>query len=451
MERRSASWRRSLPLLLAAALLLCVQAAPARAQIQPVVVDPAYEDLFRQVLREPANLDLSFRFAEAATRKGDYEAAIGALERMLFYNPDLPRVKLELGILYFRLGSYEMARSYFQAALAGGAPPEVTARVQPFLFEIDRRLSTTQWSVFGQMGLRYQTNANAGPLSASVLGAGVPVTLDRQFVKRPDWNLFALAAVRHIYDFENQRGDAWETTLVGYNAHQFRIERLNLGLVEVQTGPRLALLPDVWIGSSIRPYVVGNAVALGNDPYLTSAGAGISLGLPLPGGAVAEPFVEARRRHFENSNDYPLANEQTGRIWSAGVLAQGPVWGSAVRWQARAAVIRNDARRDYNSYEQATFDIGFPIEFSGFWPSPRPWVLIPTAGVSVADYDQPNAIIHPTIKRQDREWRVGAALDVPVFGAVGIGILVQYASTDSSLRNYRTDNLSVAFGPTFRF
>src|SRR5215207_1859066 len=92
--------------------------------------------MFRQVLREPANLDLSFRFAEAAVRAGDHEAATGALERMLFYNPNLPRVKLELGILYFRLGSYEMARSYLAGALAGSdAPPEVRARVEPFLFE----------------------------------------------------------------------------------------------------------------------------------------------------------------------------------------------------------------------------------------------------------------------------------------------------------------------------
>jgi hypothetical protein len=151
-----------------------------------------------------------------------------------------------------------MARSYFQGALAAGAPPEVTARVQPFLVEIDRRLSTTQWSAFGQIGTRYQTNANAGPTSALVRGAGFDVILDKRFVKRPDWNAFGLMAIRHIHDFENQRGDVWETNLVGYAARQFKVHRLDLGLAEIQTGPRLALLPNAWIGSSIRPYVVGN-------------------------------------------------------------------------------------------------------------------------------------------------------------------------------------------------
>ena len=277
--------------------------------------------MFRQVLREPANLDLSFRFAEAAVRAGDHEAATGALERMLFYNPNLPRVKLELGILYFRLGSYEMARSYFQGALASGPPPEVVARVQPFLTEIDRRVSTTQWSVFGQLGLRYQTNANAGPTSQLVRGAGLDVILDKRFVKQPDWNAFGLGSVRHIYDFENQRGDLWETNFVTYAAKQFKIERLDLALAEIQTGPRLALLPDIWLGSSIRPYVLANAVGLGGSSYLTSVGAGLSLGLPVLDSVLLEPFAETRQRRFENTPDYPVASEQTGRLSTAGLLA----------------------------------------------------------------------------------------------------------------------------------
>ena len=105
--------------------------------------------------------------------------------------------------------------------------------------------------------------------------------------------------MRHIHDFDNQRGDVWETNLVGYAARQFKIERLDLGLAEIQTGPRLALMPDLWVGSSIRPYVLANAVTLGNSSYLTTLGAGVSLGLPLPGGVLFEPFVEERQRRFE--------------------------------------------------------------------------------------------------------------------------------------------------------
>src|SRR4051812_31940339 len=177
---------------LVAALLLALPLGAAPVRAQTMVASAEYDELFRRGLREPANLDLSFRFAEAATRIGDYEAAIGALERMLFYNPNLPRVKLELGILYFRLGSYEMARSYFRGALAApDAPLEIRGRVEGFLAEIERRLSTTQWSVYGQTGLRHQSNANAGPSSSLVRGAGLDVILDRRYVRQPDWNASA--------------------------------------------------------------------------------------------------------------------------------------------------------------------------------------------------------------------------------------------------------------------
>jgi hypothetical protein len=55
--------------------------------------------LFQQMLRNPKNLDVTFAYVKVATDNGDYEAAIGALERVLFYQPGLARVKYELGSL----------------------------------------------------------------------------------------------------------------------------------------------------------------------------------------------------------------------------------------------------------------------------------------------------------------------------------------------------------------
>jgi tetratricopeptide (TPR) repeat protein len=68
------------------------------------------------MLSRPASLDTTLRYAVSTEQAGDIEASIGALERLLFYNPKLSRVRFELGTLYFRLGSYEMARGYFQTA-----------------------------------------------------------------------------------------------------------------------------------------------------------------------------------------------------------------------------------------------------------------------------------------------------------------------------------------------
>ncbi len=69
------------------------------------------------MLKEPGNLELVFKYASAATKVGDLEGAVGAYEGMLILDLDLPRVRLELGILYFRLKSYDVARTNLEAAL----------------------------------------------------------------------------------------------------------------------------------------------------------------------------------------------------------------------------------------------------------------------------------------------------------------------------------------------
>ena len=73
-----------------------------------------YEAAFQEMLRRPADLDVLFKFATIATKTGDYEGAISALERMLLVNPDLPRVRLELAVLYYRLGSFEVSKMLYR-------------------------------------------------------------------------------------------------------------------------------------------------------------------------------------------------------------------------------------------------------------------------------------------------------------------------------------------------
>jgi tetratricopeptide (TPR) repeat protein len=440
-------------------LVLCAVAVfsnHAAAQTPALSGNPAlraeYEALFQKSLTNPGDLDASFKFAEAATTVGDFEAAIGAMERMLFFNPNLPRVRLELGVLYFRLGSYEMARSYFNTAIEGqGTPDDVRRRVNAFLSEIDRRVKPNQLSVFVQTGFRSQSNANAGPNGILVRAIGFDAVLGSEFRRKQDLNWFGLSTVRHVYDLENQRGDVLETQFVGYYASQNKFNRLNTGLVEVNFGPRLALMPDAWIGSSIKPYALASKVSLGDNPYLSSWGGGVSLALPF-GLAVIEPGFEIRQRVYEDSRDYRNAKEQTGQLTAFYVTGSGALI-DTLRWQARLAQSRNEARFSYNSYDQTSFDVSFPYEFAApsFVPGGRRWTLSPSVGFAVTRYDDPNPIVDPVLVRRDREWRTSLALDAPLTDYLGFGVQVQYNQVNSRVRNYDTRNFSVMAGPTGRF
>lgn len=405
--------------------------------------------LFKRMLVRPDDLDAAFRFAEIEARLGDYEAAIGALERMLFYNNNLPRVRLELGLLYFRLGSYEMARSYFEAAVAPDSPAEVRARVATFLAEIDRRLAANQFAFFAQTGLRHQTNADAGPDSDVIRVIGQDATIASQFRRRPDWNGFVSASLHHAYDFGDQRGDVWESDVTAYYARQFKVEDLNLGLIEASTGPRFGL--GQGVGLSLHPYVLGNGVSLADRPYFGTLGGGVSLRYDTGFGVTLEPDAEYRARGFSNSTPYPNADDQDGDQAIVALGASGALPVQGLGWQGRLSYTDDAARYHPYAYEQFGIDLALPYQFATPITPGRTWTLAPFASLLDVSYATPDPIVDPNIKRHDQVYRVGGTLDTQLWQNFGFALTVEYDLTHSTVINYRTKDFVVSGGPTVRF
>jgi len=96
-----------------------------------------YDLAFQETLRKPADPATLVGFAEIAIKVGDLEGAISALDRLLLIDGDQPEVKLELGVLYFRLGSFEAARGYLEEVRASQrASAALKERAAAFLKEV---------------------------------------------------------------------------------------------------------------------------------------------------------------------------------------------------------------------------------------------------------------------------------------------------------------------------
>lgn len=109
---------------------------PAPSSAKPALSDKyaAYDAAFQQTLLNPADPKVLTAFAAIAVEIGDIEGAISALERLLLIDGDLPDVRLELGVLYFRLGAFAAADMYLRSAIASpNATPQVKARADRFL------------------------------------------------------------------------------------------------------------------------------------------------------------------------------------------------------------------------------------------------------------------------------------------------------------------------------
>ncbi len=128
-------------LIAAAALPAAAQGTAGPAKMEtPAAPDAklqaAYDAAFQETLKKPADPPTLLKYAELAVKVGNLEGAISALERLLLIDGDNPELMLELGVLYFRLGAFEPAKGYLEAAQASKrATPETKQRAAAFLKE----------------------------------------------------------------------------------------------------------------------------------------------------------------------------------------------------------------------------------------------------------------------------------------------------------------------------
>jgi hypothetical protein len=444
-EPRRAYWRRFAGAVAPTGLLV-LSALSAFAQT-PSGFAGNSAALFQGILARPADLSNTLQYAAGASAD-DIESAIGTYEQLLFYNPTLSRVRFELGVLYFRLGSYETARSYFQTALQmGDITPDLSERAQDLIAVIDKKLQVDQFTGYVQTGLAYQTNPGAGPGAQTALASGR--AFNSNFFSKPDWNWFGAFGLNYIHDFETQNGDTFEASAVGYDAQEFRLHQFDIGVSELRAGPRFGIPtgnPNTSL--SIKPYLIATGALLADAPYYGGLGGGVTVHTNL-GSVALDPYAEIVQQSFRNSAFYPLASGLSGTVSSYGLQASGPV-SNGLTWQSRLGFGHASDRYGPYSYDVYAADLWLPWNFS-FPGDGRIWTLIPSAGVSRWLYAAADPNIDPAVAARTTEWRAGLGLEIPLWKQVVLGTLVQYRADQSNIPAFTMHDLSVSAGPTLKF
>lgn len=435
----------------AALALGAVLAGPAWAQIATL----EQERLLPRTLSAPGDHEAAFEYVRASMAARDYEAAIAGLERILFFNPGLSRAKYELGVLYAYLNSHEMAVRHFEDALEDpDLDPEVRKRIAFALPDSRKELQQSRWYGVLQAGIRYNSNPSGVPGSGLIRSFGFDVPVFSTIGRGGDANVFALGQFRHIYDFQNQRGDLWETNILGYAARQFKFEQLSVGLLEVATGPRFAIAPGTLPGWTIRPYAVAGVSTLDKDFYSSSAGAGVTLRIPVFAFAHVEPGLEWRHVDVRNQALFGAAGQaviNTGSLFSASLAARVGLTDWAI-FIGRVFWRRNEGDSAVFSSDHFGAEAAVRVDFDPLFKDiGARWSVTPFVRYTQVKFDAANPVIDPLVVRRDRQWRTGAQLDMPVTPTWGVNALVQYTRNDSNLSNYRASAWSVLAGPTMRF
>lgn len=412
-----------------------------------------YDAAFQETMSKPADLDVLFRFASLATQVGDLEGAISALERMLLINPDLPRVRLELGVLYYRLASYEAARTYLESALKSPSlPSDVRQKAQEYLAEIDSRSSLSSLSGEVFLGWRYQSNANLGPATSRVLLFGQSANLNQAGLGKPDWGVVSSLQVRHRYDFGRQDKSALETQFTAYANRQFQQSAANVSLIDLTSGPRFQILPGVLEDVSLRPFLTGGYVWVNDTPYYGSWGGGIESGALLADGFRNNTIAVFRRQDNRDTSYLPANSQYRGTSLTVNTVFQYELTptlmlfaiGNVQRFYADIA--------PWQSYSLYGVGGGFAFRFADpLLRTGLPWTITLSASEQWWAYDQPDAVVDPVTMRFQNDTILSIVLAVPFDDRTTFSLSAGRFVRAATVPNYAFENNSFMFGVSWRF
>jgi len=421
------------------------------------------EALFQQMLRNPANLDVTFAYADLAARLGDYEGAVSALERMLLFNPDLPRVQLELGALYFRMGSYDIARDYFDKAAAGNPPPEVRTRIDQYMAEIEKSQSRHHVSGYFFSGIQYQTDANVAG-SSLILSPIGPVLLGNQFTKQASGSIFASGSAVYSYDLETQNRDTLDVTAASYLNHYFNslVTRLDLALLEATVGPRFNF-PNGWLideQASFRPYAIFDEVGLGWDQYFVAGGFGLEYDQIVWNDLALKGVFEFREKRFTNAPSRPLSTGLNGSDKLVSLQASKPITANSTL-NLEFDYLDQSTQLGYFTNMSYAVAGSYRIRYDDpFGLTQYPWETSPFVGRLWSNYAAPDpcCVTGPIVdfptgfsSQLTQRWRFGVTQTWQVLPNIAIVLQLERDIVSSNLPLYAYSNTSVLIGPQLRF
>ncbi len=443
-------------LLAAAVSATIVGVRPAIAQQTQAVspeLEAEYDAAFQDMLQKPSDLDVLFKFATIASKTGDLEGAISALERMLLVDPDLPRVRLELGVLYYRLGSFEVARSYFEVTLKSASlTPDVKARAEQFLAESEKRLTRSRFTGEIFAGMRYQSNANLGPPTSSVRLFGQTANLNQAALGTADWGAVTSGFLRHIYDLGQNNPAQLETQLSGYLNRQFQIQAANVSIVDLTSGPRFKAFNGIFEDVTLKPFGTVGYIWVNDVPYYGSFGSGLEVGTLLSDKLRNTTNFVWRRQMYQNTWYIPTNNQFTGVEYSANSTFQYAV-NEAVMLYANGNLQRYQTdSTPWQNY--MLYGVGGGMSFSFTDPlfkSQMPWSISLFGNVQWWYYDQPDAVVDPTVTRQQTDTILNLTLSIPFDQRTMFTVSGGRFVRSSDIPNYAFTNNSALIGVTWRF
>jgi hypothetical protein len=408
--------------------------------------EEAYETAFQAVMAAPTDERALARYANAATRVGNLESAIATLERILALVPGLHPVRLELAVLYARIRATEMARARLEEIVAApDAPPDLRERAQRLIDEMERRERYGVLSGSLSLGARYQTNANAGTDSSVIRDAGFdfPTPSDRR--EEDDVNGFFLASASHVLDLGTDHGIPLVTNGATYWTRQADLDEIDLGVLEITSGPRLPLLPASIDRLTLRPFGLGGFSLLHDELNNYEYGGGAELEKRVGLHSAVTLTYSGRQRDFDVQED---RTGFTHRVGAVGVVSITTDVATAIggSWADESAREGFRSNHETRAFIRGTVRYDPPLGMAR-WP----WHASLQLRWIGTDDRRPDDRVDPFVEREDDEWEVIGRNTFWLSSELALFVEAEHVVSESNLSTGEFDNTTVALGTLWSF
>jgi hypothetical protein len=424
---------------------------PSAAPKSLATLESQRKALFVAMLRNPGDLDVAFEYAAISVQLGDVESAISTLERMLIFSPGLPQLQLELGVLYYRLQAYPQAETYFRAVAANASvPPEIQAQVAEFLDAIENGVQGQAVTAMLTTGIRWQSNANAGPSDPTILLNGLPFTLNPGAMGTPDVNGYGTATLNASLDL-NRQGATLDLSLAAYSALYLNQTAFNTGIVEVKVGPTFTLHRFERNNAKLGFYGVASAAILAGSLYQGALGLGSNLRVALNARSRVVLSIEGREELYLNSPLRPMASAGTGERYTASATFEHQLTPAIMAFLTVSGE-RRDAMAAYLDHWKVSGTTGIAIKFDSLIAAiDQKWIFALTTGVRHQTNDAPDPVFSATTAKVTTQGFVEAKLTVPLGDNFALQSAASYTVSKSNygLETYTNATASVGLSKGF--
>lgn len=407
------------------------------------------EVTFEQVLKDPDNIDLNFRYAKTQVARGDVRGAAATLERILLVNPELIQVKLFYGIVLFRLDNLEEAERALKDVRERPMPDSLRREVEGYLREIRLRRKPTRFNAGLSLGYQFDTNRNAAPSSKQRLLVDSPLGLTGTTRKRRDTSFLLIKSLGFTHDLGFQAGHQLIGSVTDFLGEQTSVDDLDLHAFSFELGA----LVKTWL-ANVTTTGFFDHVSLSRETFMVSPGVNVELQRALTPRLGVFAANRWAREDFNAITENNAAPERKGdrNIVSGGIrYALSPTMAVTTE----LAFEDKDAKESYQAYE------GLTLSGNHTWLLGKGQFAINSISYGQDVYIQPDTAISRRTRR-DKEFRARVTYGAPVSLFLGellpafisddltTTVSYEYFRSLSTITNYTYHNSKFTFMLTKR-